>query len=307
MRNTLTILLHTTMKRTLITITLAGILGLYPVYSQTHYYDDIEETRNETLDTHNLEMTYDKADEETDHAMRALENKLNKKKATPCIYDMPYSLSGNYPNYHRLAANTAVLFGGGITALVVLDLLPSDATNWNKSDETKVSMTERYYRNVMDGPHWDGDNPIFNYILHPYAGAAYFMSARSQGFNFWYSALYSFAISTFFWEYGIEAFMEIPSWQDLIITPVGGAIVGELFYKAKRYIVEHDYRLLGWKPLGYIAAFLCDPVNEFLGYFRGNNAHGWSQRHKLDINSQFSLQPDGFGSQTPTLAVSLTF
>lgn len=293
------------MKRTLITLTIAALIGYLHGYGQAFHDDFTDETHDELIDADDYEIDSIVRD---NHTARALDAELKKSKKTrPCIYDMPYSLSANYPNYHRLAANTAVLFGGGITALVVLDLLPDDATNWNKSDETKVSMTERYYRNVMDGPHWDGDSPIFNYILHPYAGAAYFMSARSQGFNFWYSALYSFAISTFFWEYGVEAFMEIPSWQDLIITPVCGSIVGELLYKAKRYIVEHDYRLLGSKALGYVTAFICDPVNEFLGYFRGNDAHGWTQRHHLEINSQLSLQPDGFGGQAPTLGVCLTF
>lgn len=231
--------------------------------------------------------------------------KLMPKK--PCIYDMPYSISANYPNYHRLAANTAVLIGGGLATLAILDMLPENATNWNKKEEVAVPMTERYYNNVMNGPHWDGDSPIFNYILHPYAGAAYYMSARSQGFNMWYSALYGFAVSTIFWEYGVEAFMEVPSWQDLIVTPLAGWLVGEAFYVAKRYIVEHDYRLLGWKPLGYVAAFLCDPVNEFLGYFRGNDAHGWSQRHGVELNSQFSLTPDAMGGQMPTLALKITF
>lgn len=235
------------------------------------------------------------------------------KAPTPCIYDMPYSLSANYPNYRRLAANTGLLFAGGFTTLAVLSLLPEDATSWNKDEITEVPMTERYLRNVMDGPHWDGDKFVFNYILHPYAGAAYFMSARSQGFNFWYSALYSFGVSTIFWEYGIEAFMEIPSIQDLIITPVVGSLLGECMYLGKRYIVEHDYRLLGWKPLGYVAAFICDPVNEFLGYFRGNEAHGWSERHRrpavsgVEINSSLGLVPDAFGHAAPTLSVSLTF
>lgn len=224
----------------------------------------------------------------------------------PCIYDMPYSINGNYPNYRRLAGNTAVLIGGGISALLVLDMLPENTTNWNKSDEMLTPMFDRYFLNVMNGPHWDGDNFIFNYILHPYAGAAYYMSARSQGFNAWRSLLYCAGISTIFWEYGIEAFNEIPSWQDLVLTPASGLILGELFYLAKRQIVQRDYRLLGWKPLGYVTAFILDPVNECLGYFRGNHAHGWQQRHRLDVTSGFTMSPTLGGGAAPTFTLSLT-
>lgn len=288
------------MKRIFVTFLLVTLLALAQGYAQNIVDDIDDETRDELADEQDFELDSMSGPNPVIDPI-----KLMPKK--PCIYDMPYSISANYPNYRRLAANTAVLLGGGLTTLVILDLLPENATNWNKKEEAEVPMAERYYNNVMNGPHWDGDNFIFNYVLHPYAGAAYYMSARSQGFNMWYSALYSFAVSTIFWEYGVEAFMEIPSWQDLIITPLGGWLVGEAFYHAKRYIVEHDYRLLGSKPLGYVAAFLCDPVNEFLGYFRGNDAHGWSKRHKVELNSQFSTTPDGMGGQTPTLAVTLTF
>ncbi|MDE5845493.1 MAG: DUF3943 domain-containing protein [Muribaculaceae bacterium] len=191
----------------------------------------------------------------------------------PDIYSLPYSLTRREEKWGRLAANTAVLFGGGITALTILQMLPEDATAWNKEQITSVPLFKRWVNNVKKGPVIDKDNPIFNYALHPYAGAAYFMSARSQGFNFWGSFLYSAFISTVFWEYGIEAFMEIPSLNDLLITPICGAIIGEGFYRCKRWIVDNGYEILGSRALAYVVAFIVDPVNEFLGYFRGNPAH----------------------------------
>lgn len=291
------------MKRTFVTILVTAILGLVSARAQAVIDDIDDEIRDELADEQDYGLDTIKNPEI--HMNASVKIKAGNKQ--PCIYDMPYSISANYPNYHRLAANTAVLIGGGVATLVILDLLPENATNWNKTEETETPLFARYYNHVMDGPHWDGDSPIFNYILHPYAGAAYYMSARSQGFNMWYSALYGFAISTVFWEYGIEAFMEIPSWQDLIITPLGGWLLGEAFYLAKRQIVQNDYRLLGSKALGYVTAFLLDPVNEFLGYFRGNDAHGWKQRHGIELNSNLSLMPDGRGGQAPTLSMTLTF
>ena len=198
------------------------------------------------------------------------------------IYDMPYSMTANYPNYKRLALNTGVLYGAGFVALGVLHALPEDATAWNKKEIREVSPFRRWVRNVKKGPVWDKDNWIFNYVLHPYGGAAYYMGARSQGFNVFNSFLYCAGISTFFWEYGIEAFMEIPSIQDLIITPVVGTIMGEGFYLLKRHIVANDYELFGSGFLGNVVAYLIDPVNEVIGIFAGNPNR---QKQKTTENS----------------------
>jgi len=186
------------------------------------------------------------------------------------IYDMPYSVSANYPNYKRLGLNTGVLASAGVVALGVLQLLPEDATAWNKKKIREVPFFKRWSRNVSKGPVWDKDNFMFNYILHPYGGAAYYMGARSQGFNLYYSFLYSAAVSTLIWEYGVESFMEIPSIQDLIVTPVAGTIIGEGFYILKRHIVVNDYRLFGSRFIGNVVVYLIDPVNEVIGIFAGN-------------------------------------
>lgn len=187
-------------------------------------------------------------------------------------YMEPYSLRGSkHPNWHRMWINTAVLSGAFVSTLLVLECLPEDATSWNRESIQSRPPLQRWYRNifVLD-PEIDHDNPVFNYILHPYAGAVYFMAARSCGFSFWGSLLYSAAVSTIGWEFGIEACMERPSYQDIVITPVVGSLLGEMFYKCKRHIVEHDYTLWGSRVLGNVVAFLVDPVNEVVNLFRGS-------------------------------------
>lgn len=191
------------------------------------------------------------------------------EKGDLTLYDLPYSRKLNMKNWKRLWINTSVLVGAGVTTMLVLKALPADATAWNKRENERVPMFKRWWRHVKSGPVWDGDNAVFNYVLHPYAGAAYYMGARSCGFNCWGSFVYSFCISTFFWEYGFEAFNEVPSVQDLLITPIVGSILGEGFYLIKRKIVNDGYRLWGSKFLGYVVAFLVDPLNETIGYFRG--------------------------------------
>lgn len=210
-----------------------------------------------------------------DTAYMANFRELYKPPRKPNIYQLPYSMTGSSPNWHRMWINTAVLSGAFVGTLLVLECLPEDATTWNRAAIQSVPPLKRWYRNIfVRNPEWDHDNAIFNYVLHPYAGAVYFMSARTQGFNFWQSMLYSACISTIGWEFGIEAFMERPSYQDIFITPVVGSVIGELFYKLKRNIVSHDYRLANSKVLGNVVAFLIDPVNEVIDLFRGSHTRG---------------------------------
>lgn len=223
----------------------------------------------------------------------------DKRKYVPTsIYALPYSITRSNPNWHRMWINTTVLSSAFVGTLVVLECLPEDATNWNRASIQRVPPLRRWYHNVFErNPDIDGDNAIFNYVLHPYAGAAYFMAARSQGFNFYQSLLYSSIISNIGWEFGIEAFMERPSYQDLIITPVVGSVLGEMFYRVKRHIVNHDYTLAGSPLLGNIVAFLVDPVNEAVDLFRGNYARDYAHRHRtrsgqyVDRGVESSLMP----------------
>lgn len=219
-------------------------------------------------------------------------------------YELPYSWTASSPDWHRLWLNTAVYAGAMVGTLGVLECLPEDATSWNRAEIRNVPMFKRWYRNVIKkGIAWDKDNWIFNYVMHPYAGAVYFMSARSCGFNFWQSMLYSSLISNVFWEFGIEAFMERPSIQDCIITPGIGSLIGEGFYRLKRKLVEDDYRLWGSKVAGNIVAFLIDPVNEVLGLCIGNPARAEAARRR---GVQSSLLPSSVGG-APGFTFTCTF
>lgn len=201
-------------------------------------------------------------------------DKRNRARGTQqSIYDMPLSLDGTCYDWRRLWINTGVLTGAFVGTLFVLELLPEDATSWNRAALQDIPLFTRWKQHVIDeGPEWDHDKFYFNYLLHPYAGAAYFMGARSVGFNFYQSLLYSTLVSTIGWEFGVEAFMERPSYQDLFITPIIGSFFGEFFYRAKRSIVDNDYRIWGSPVLGHIVAFLIDPLNEFVGLFDHNPA-----------------------------------
>ena len=206
------------------------------------------------------------------------------------IYAHPYSVTYSNPDTHRMWINTGALSAAFVGSLLALQCLPEDATSWNRKEITSKPLFKRWFKNIFKrGPEWDHDKFYFNYMLHPYAGAAYFMGARSCGYNMWQSLLYSACISTIGWEFGVEAFMERPSYQDLFVTPLVGSAIGEGFYRVKRHIVNNGYRLLGSKFIGEFVAFLVDPVNEFVGLFAGNDARKIAEYRRRGCSMTMSL------------------
>lgn len=217
---------------------------------------------------------------------------LSAKPIPVSPYALPYSFTGQTKDWHRLWINTAVLSGAFVGTLFVLECLPEDATTWNRAEIRQTPMFTRWYQNVfVKGPEWDHDKWVFNYLLHPYAGSVYFMTARSCGFNFWQSLLYSSIISDVGWEFGIEAFMERPSYQDMFITPLVGSAIGECCYMLKRHIVDNGYRLFGSPVLGNIVAFLVDPVNEVVGLFNHNPARAVAHEKREEQGTSLSFAP----------------
>jgi hypothetical protein len=179
----------------------------------------------------------------------------------------------------RLLYNTGVFIGGAVVTFGVLWVLPESVTNWDKDQMREEGILSRWKENVSAGPVWDNDDFFFNWIAHPWAGAVYYMAARGSGFSYWESFAYSTIMSTFFWEYGVEAFAEVPSWQDIIITPTVGSVFGEVFYHWKGKIVRNDRRVLNSKFLGGACLVVMDPFNEFL------DAVGVETKHKVQTFS----------------------
>ncbi len=77
-----------------------------------------------------------------------------------------------------------------------------------------------------------------NTVAHPIAGTAYYLIARSNGFNSIESFAFSF-VSSGFWEYFCE-FHEITSINDMIITPLGGMVIGESIYQFAAYFTANS-------------------------------------------------------------------
>ena len=113
-----------------------------------------------------------------------------------------------------------------------------------------------WWDNVRDS-RWDKDSGWINYVGHPYFGAAYYIRARERGADPIGAFVYSAAMSTLF-EYGVEALFERVSYNDLIVTPIAGALIGAFIFEPLRERIKakperawyQDAVLIATDPIG---------------------------------------------------------
>lgn len=140
-----------------------------------------------------------------------------------------------------------------VTMVVAFTLLPSNVTGWEEPQWAGLKG------NFTEGPRFDNDRFFFNYVLHPLAGAEYYLAARNRKLPWWQSFAYSAAVSTTF-EFLVESAYERASWQDLWITPVSGAALGELRWQLKKHVEDpREGKPIGtWNKVLYV---LIDPLD----------------------------------------------
>ncbi|MBL4765099.1 MAG: DUF3943 domain-containing protein [Colwellia sp.] len=177
------------------------------------------------------------------------------------FYQYPYQISifspKNAEDSARLWSQTKSIFAYGFGVIGFISLLPEDISNWDQEE----GIYNKWFDNVSAGPVWDRDTGPLNLIGHPYFGGVYYQVARKSGYRQWDAFVYSALMSTFYWEYGIEAFAEIPSIQDLVITPVLGWAYGEWAFTTEMDIRANGETVFGSTILGRTALILLDPVD----------------------------------------------
>ncbi len=130
------------------------------------------------------------------------------------------------------------IFGMETFTTTLLILMPTSITHWE--DRYWLYFGQKFKKAWTSPPVWDKDPWIVNYLGHPYQGAVFFNSLRSQNCSFGAAAGFT-TFHTFLWEYMIESVMEQPSIQDIIVTPIAGILLGELFH----------YLTMRWSNNGY--------------------------------------------------------
>jgi hypothetical protein len=154
-----------------------------------------------------------------------------------------YSFLRNYDQPFRKKMWRGEKLIGGVEAvgMITLILMPKSITKWQEDwfQDAMRNLKSAFTR----PPVWDHDPWAINYIGHPVGGAYYYNAIRSQNATWFQSFLFSFAQSTF-WEYVVEGIAEQPSIQDIICTPVGGAILGELTHQMTIAMSKNKFNAL---------------------------------------------------------------
>lgn len=113
---------------------------------------------------------------------------------------------------------------------------------------------------------WDEDYMYTNTIEHPYHGSVYYLTARENGLNIGTSALFATA-GSLVWELFGES--ELPSYNDMVTTPIGGVTLGEPLHCVSRAIV--DDRARGLERVGReLLAFVVNPMCGLNRLLRGD-------------------------------------
>ncbi len=172
---------------------------------------------------------------------------------------LPAAAQGELPSEHSLAAQTVVLGGLSLGVMGILWSLPAEQSQWyDKPPENAPGLHDRWRQNVKSGPVWDGDMRFFNGYGHIHSGAAYTVLCLETGATALGCTIYANAVSLS-WEFGPEAVVEKPSYQDILMTGMVGSRVGLQFHRWKRSIRSNGHALLGSTALGRTTEFLLDP------------------------------------------------
>ncbi len=176
-------------------------------------------------------------------------------------------------HYLRSALEIGAMLGGGCLIYNTV-LLASNSKDW---DMNASWASQRRKLLLGEGIRFD-DNAFYYNNGHSFAGAFYYLFARTNGMNSLESTLVSIASSAL-WE-TIAEYHEVLSINDMIATPLGGATIGEVFYQLTQFLDSGEK--------GYVT----NTVTAILG--GPSEIHQWvDKNHPVK-----SMQVDSYGLNT---------
>lgn len=173
----------------------------------------------------------------------------------------------------------------GVADLMMVQLIPL-AFDVVVLDAPYAKISATSWKNNLSYPWvWDHDIFVTNQFGHPLQGSMYYNSARTNGYNFWGSAIWPF-VGSLTWELFAET--EAPSYNDFINTSVGGVILGEALDRLSHVVLDNTATgsARTWRE---IAGAVINPVGGFNRLVRGEtndvsaNPPAWRPRALLGV------------------------
>jgi hypothetical protein len=166
--------------------------------------------------------------------------------------------------------------------IVLLEGLPWVFNRYIADEDFARISWDTVEANYKAGFGFDSDHFSTNQSAHPLHGSLFFNAARSNGYDYWESALFT-AMSSVIWEMTMENTR--PSANDLVNTTLGGMTRGEVSHRLAAVI--RDNTASGserfWRELG---ATVLDPVGTLTRLVNGDISR--------DFPNPEERYPDGF-------------
>ncbi len=187
--------------------------------------------------------------------------------------------------------------------LVLVQLIPWSFNHFVRDAEWATIGPDVWWTNLQNPWQWDNNAFLNNQFSHPYHGSLYYNVARSNGFNFWESSVWSFG-GSFMWEIMGEQWAPAPN--DLLNTGMGGITLGEMLYRASSLVLDNT--ATGFeRTIREIGGFALDPVRGFNRLLDGQmndvtqNPADWRPskiRASLDLGTRWTSGNRGTGPKT---------
>jgi hypothetical protein len=162
------------------------------------------------------------------------------------------------PSWGRPVAHSAALLVGMRLSLGVIWPEAYDPTRYREQRHQLARAftlpPERLRGRGVFGS--DGDPWPLNVVGHGLFGSEVFLRARQCGHGIVASATATALVSAA-WEYGVESFAKRPSAIDLVWTPLGGSLLGEVRHRVYRWARRGEAR-----GATAVVSWLVDPLGE---------------------------------------------
>lgn len=138
-----------------------------------------------------------------------------------------------------------------------------------KPEEEKIyyrTYPKIWWNNISYGFEWDDNTFMINQWGHPQQGATYFSAGRGNGLSFWESAPLA-ALGALTWEYLAERHK--PSFNDVIMTTLGGITLGEVLHRTA-WLIRDTTDTGKSRMTREIVAAVVDPVTGINRFIDGD-------------------------------------